>query len=141
MGKPKKYNSRDLTNHLRELAAEAHDWSEEDGAITKGEAMARLLWRKALGYTETTVDDEGNEKEVYHKPEAWAIQLVYERIEGKTPQAMEEDRGDKPKAKDHVRELAQSRLNDLAAKAGAATGGDLKKKGPPKRKKGDDDAE
>lgn len=139
MGKPKKYNSKQLTEHLRQLAAEAHDWSE-DGIITHGEALAKLLWKRALGWTEKTVDEEGNEKEVYHKPEAWAMQFVYERMEGKTPQSTPDDEGRKRRAKDDVRDLAKSRLNSLAKSAAGSEDG-LKKKGPPKRKKGDDDAE
>ena len=140
MGKPQRYNSRQLTEHLRQLAAEAHDWSMEDGMITKGEALARLLWRKALGYTEKTKDDEGNEVEEWHKPEAWAIQLVYERMEGKTPQAIGEDESRKRKVKDEVQDLARARLNDIATTAASAGGdGDLKAKGPPKRKKQDSD--
>lgn len=135
MGKPQRYNSRQLTEHVRQLAAEAHDWSMEDGVITKGEALARLLWRKALGYTETTTDEEGNEKEVWHKPEAWAIQLLYDRMEGKTPAAAPEEDDRKTKVADQVRQLAVARLNDLAVTA--QSGDDLKKKGPPKRSKPD----
>lgn len=140
MGKPQKYNSRQLTENVRQLAAEVHDWDPEDGAVTKGEQLARLIWKKALGYTETTVDEEGNEKKVWHKPESWAIQFLYERMEGKTPQAMSDEDDRKIKAKDSVRELAQSRLNSLAQKAKTAAGGgdDLKSKGPPKRKKKDE---
>lgn len=101
-----------------------------------------MLWKKALGYTDKTTDDEGNEKEVYHKPEAWAIQLVYERMEGRTPQAIQDDEGNKRKAKDQVRDLAKSRLNDMAKTAVDSAGDSesLKAKGPPKRKpRGDDD--
>lgn len=130
MGKPKKYNSKELTNHLRQLAAEAHDWSEKDGLITKGEALARLLWAKALGWEEVQIDDEGNERTVKHPPEAWAIQLVYDRMEGKTPQAVTEDEA-RMTAADQVRELARARLNQLAA---ASTKKD-KPAGPPKFKR------
>jgi len=137
MGKPKKYNSKQLTDHLRQLAAEAHDWTMEDGAITKGEALARLIWKAALGWTEETTDDEGNTKQVYHKPASWAQQFVFERMEGRSPQSTPEDDARKRKAKDEVRDLAKSRLNSLAK---TAIGDEpLKKKGPPKRKpKGDD---
>ena len=116
-----RYNSRQLTQHLRELAAQAHDWSEEDGAITKGEALARLLWKKALGYKEVKVDDEGNEKEEWRPPESWAIQLVYDRMEGKTPQAVTEDET-RITAAEQVSELAKNRLTALADKlvAGSA---------------------
>jgi len=130
MAKPKAYNSKQITQHLREIAAMAHDWSEEDGMLTKGECLAMLLWRKALGYTEKVVDDEGNEKEIFHKPEAWAIQLVYDRMEGKVPQAVTDDETRSVKVKDEVSELAKSRLNAIAAESEA-----LKKKGPPKRKR------
>jgi len=130
----KAYNSRQLTKHLRELAAEAHDWSEEDGVITKGEALAKLLWKKALGYKEKTVDDEGNEKEVYHPPASWAIQLVYDRMEGKTPQAITED-DTRISAADRVRDLAKARLNSLASKAATVP------PPPPTHRKGGGDAE
>lgn len=139
MGRPKKYNSKQLTEHLRQLAAEAHDWTEEDGVITKGEAMARLLWKKALGWSESTVDDEGNEKKVYHKPESWAIQLVYERMEGRTPQALTEEEDQGRKVHEEVRDLARARLNDLAT---AATNTEpANRPPPPPRRKRDDNAE
>lgn len=135
MGRPKKYNSKQLTDHLRQLAAEAHDWSE-DGAITKGEALARLLWQKALGSVEKQLDDEGKEKEIVHKPESWAIQLVYERMEGRTPQALDED-PHKVTAADRVRDLAKKRANSLAEEVAASA---PVKKSPPsfKRKEKDE---
>ena len=102
--------------------------TEEGELLTKGEALARLLWRKALGWVEKTRDDEGNESELIHKPEAWAINLVYERMEGKTPQAVTEQDESRVKAVDKVRELAVARINDLASAA-------LEKSGPPPFKK------
>lgn len=119
----KRYNSRELTNHLRELAAEAHDMLEEGTVITRGEALARLLWQKALGYVERKIDDEGVAKEVVHEPASWAIQMVYERMEGRTPQSLTED-ATKIKAADRVSELAKTRINQLTAKA-------TNDKGPP----------
>lgn len=123
MAKPKskpKYNSRQLTNHLRELAAEVHDWEMEDDGegrvITKGEALARLLWQRALGYDEVKVDDEGREKRIKHDPAQWAIQLIYERMEGRSPQAIAEDEN-RRRAKDKVSDLAKARVNELAAQA------------------------
>lgn len=134
MGRPKRYSSKELTNHLREMAAEAHDMLDDGSMLTRGEALALLLWRKALGYTEKRVDDEGKETEVYHEPASWAIQLVYERMEGRTPQAITEDE-QRIKAADRVRDLAKSRLNSLAQKATAAVSDDSTKKKPPKHKK------
>lgn len=127
MAKPK-YNSKELTNHLRTLAAEAHTIADDGTFVTKGEALADLLWQKALGYEEKTLDDEGNEKIVKHDPAAWAIQLVYDRMEGKTPQAVTED-DTRIKAAEAVREMAKNRINDLAAKHAPV------KPGPPSLKK------
>lgn len=112
MATPKKYNSRELTNHLRELAAEAHDMTAEGDLLTKGEALARLLFQKALGFSEEIVDDEGFRSVLLHKPEPWAIQLIYDRIEGKTPQAITEDES-RIKAADKVRALVAQRLNSV----------------------------
>ena len=126
MPKPKPYNSRQITQHLRELAAEAQDWSEEDGVLTKGECLARLLWRKALGWEERTLDDEGAERIVKHPPEAWAIQLIYDRMEGKVPQAAETEGDRRMTAASKVRELAASQVSSLAREI---TGG-----GPPKHR-------
>jgi len=118
------YNNKELTRHLRELAAEAHDMDEGGRVITKGEAMGILLFKKALGGKVRSIDDEGRETEVELKPEAWAIQLIYDRMEGKTPQALPEN-ADRVTAKDKVSDLAKQRIN---AMAGAT---DLKTSGPP----------
>ena len=80
-----RYSTRKLTEHLRELAAEAESINDEGGVITKGEALARMLWAKALGYEET--DPKTGVIEA-HKPAAWAIQLLWDRMEGRTPQAI-----------------------------------------------------
>jgi len=126
----KKYDTRQLTAHLRELAAEAHEWTMAEGALSRGEALAKLLFNKALGWTEAVLDDEGRETRVTHKPESWAIQLIYDRLEGKTPQAAPEDEG-RMTALDHVRDLAKVRLNSLVPAVG----------GPPEYKPRKPDAE
>ena len=129
MADRKKYNSRELTGHLKTLLAEAHDMTVEGDLITKGEAIARLLIQKALGWEEKTKDDEGKELVVLHKPEAWAIQLVYDRVEGKTPQAVTED-DVRIKAAERVRELAKQRMNSLVDEIVVG-----KSSGPPKLRK------
>lgn len=129
MARPKKYNSKELTNHLREMAAEVHDVLMDGTVQTRGEALASLLWQKALGYTEKKVDDEGKEVEIVHEPAAWALQMVYERMEGRTPQALSEDET-RMKVADKVRELAKNRLNAMAKQT---VGGDTPP--PPSYKK------
>ena len=134
MPKPRKpkYDTRALTDKLRELAAEVHNMDPDGTMVTRGEALATLLFNKALGYKERIIDDDGDEAEIVHPPEAWAINLVYDRLEGKTPVAIQEDTG-KIKAKDKVGDLAKKQLNALAAASDPAA--ELKAKGPPKRKK------
>ena len=52
------------------------------------------------------------EKEVWHKAERWAIEMVWERIEGRTPQALVDDKKGLTVA-DKVNELAVDRVNKL----------------------------
>lgn len=123
-----KVNPRALTKHLQSLGAEAHTMLDDGTPITREEALARLLWNMALGYTEKTLNDEGHWVETYHKPVAWAMQAVWDRREGKVPTAIGEDEN-RVKASDRVRDLAKARLNSLAL---AAAGPE--KKGPPSYK-------
>jgi len=132
MSRPKKYNTKQLTNHLRQMAAEAFDMTVDGDVITRGEALAIGLWERALGYMEEKVDDEGVKTKVYHPAAAWAMQLVYDRMEGKTPPALVEDES-RVTASDKVRALATARANDLARKA--MPGGDSKPSGPPPHKR------
>ena len=112
----KRYNTKQLTNHLREMAAEAHTMVDDGSILTRGEALAKLIFDKARGYTEKTVDDEGETKEVYHQPASWAIQLLWDRMEGKAPLAITEDDA-RVKVAEQVRELAKDRLNKLVPAA------------------------
>ena len=107
-----KFKSKKLTESLRELSAEAHDLAEDGGMLTKGEALARLLWKKALGWNEPSEDDEGQRSMIFHEPASWAIQLVYDRLEGKSPQAPSEET-ERITAAEKVRELAVARINAL----------------------------
>ena len=123
-----KLNTKSITRHLRTLAAEVNTehFGSDGGILTNEEAAARLLWKKALGYTETIRNEEGNQKEVKHKPEAWALQYVMERLEGKIAHAQSEDTN-RVRAADKVRELSKTRLNQLATAVAGP-------KGPPKHK-------
>lgn len=129
---PAKLSTRALTRHLHELGAEAHTVADDGTILTREEALARLLWDKALGWEEVTRDEDGNVKRIKHKPESWAIQYIYERREGKAAAAtVEED--NRIRTSERVRELARDRLNRLAEAAVNADGSSGKSaKGPPK---------
>lgn len=122
----KSINTRNLTKHLNVLGMEAHDVLPDGTPMSREEKLARLLWDRALGYEEETRDADGNRKTIKHKPEAWAMQYIYERKEGKTTPAPQED-NQRIKASDRVRELAQERLNQIAKKVAVP----LVAKGPP----------
>ena len=103
--------SKQLTLHLRQLSAEAHSIADDGDVITKAEAMALLLWNYALGWEEADPDDP--EKTIQHKPQQWAISLIYDRLEGKAPTAIEDMSGTMTTA-DKVSELAKNNLNAMA---------------------------
>jgi len=125
---PGKVSKRGLTKLLKEIGQKVttEHFDDDGGVLTHDEALARLLWRKALGYTEKTRDDNGTEKTVRNRPESWAIQLIYERREGKVMQAQPDDTG-RVKAADKVRSLSRERVNKLASKVAGP-------KGPPSHK-------
>jgi hypothetical protein len=107
---------KELTRHLRDLAAEAEGLAENGDVLTKAQALARLLWRKALGYEDMQPNREGVLVKTIHMPESWAIQLIYERIEGKAGPTTVEEAG-KITATERVSELARNRINSLAGSA------------------------
>jgi hypothetical protein len=114
----RKFNSKAVTRHVRELGEQADQIVEELGEIvTRNQALAMLIWKMALGYEEKIPDpdNEGKTILVRHKPERWAIEMLYDRQEGKTPQALD-DGGGKMSALDKVSEIATRRLNALATK-------------------------
>lgn len=110
MTKKKGFTPTNLNKLLKEIGAEIHDANVDGDVVTKDEALIRTLWNKALGYTERTRDDKGVEKEVKHKPERWAIELIYLRREGAVPTVQGEDQNRITAAKE-VSQLAKDRLN------------------------------
>jgi hypothetical protein len=115
MSKSARLKKSELTHYLREFAKEAYENGLlDDGTCqTREQALANLIWHRALGYTEERTDDEGTVHETYHPPEKWAIQLIWERMEGRVSEAKAED-GGRITAAERVRELATQRINALA---------------------------
>jgi len=99
-----------LSKYLRALAVEIETVDDNGDPITKAAALAALVWRHALGFEEATNPDKPDKK-VKHKPETWAIELLYNRIEGKIPLAVVEDSG--RSLTDKVSDLGVARLNSL----------------------------
>lgn len=126
-----RYTGKELTKFLRQLAMEAESSADDGTPQTKAEMLSRLLWKKALGYTAMELRGEAANRvmaEVYHPPESWAIQMIYERLEGKVANAAADEAG-KLSAADRVSELARNRINALA---GGGLPSEVRKPAPPK---------
>lgn len=111
--KKKTTDTKLLTKYLRQIGEEVTELivnkDGEDVMATKMEAMARLIWKDALGYA----DEQG--KKI--RPNRTAQNLIYERLEGRVPNATV-DKTDKPTAADRVTEQGKDRIT----KAGGLSG-------------------
>ena len=75
-----------LSTKLRTIAQEAtehDDRPDGGGMITKSEALARLMWKMALGYTTKVHTKDKGTIETVHAPDRGMIQLIWDRIEGR----------------------------------------------------------
>ena len=125
--KKKRAASKLVTGFIRKIAEETYedplitgDGIDDARMITKAEALARFMWRAALGYKEKVevIDNKSGQvtgtKEVIHFPDKAYVTLLYDRLEGKVP-IVEPEKGDsKASVADKVSREAKSRLNSLA---------------------------
>lgn len=96
---------------VKRLGLEQYTVLPGDGTpITRFEHLARLIWNLALGYTEKDVKSG---KEIIHKPDKSFIRMIYDRMEGKVPNAqVSSDK--KASLADKISDQTKSRLNSLA---------------------------
>ncbi len=78
-----------LSNYIRQIAEEETEMvtdpkSNEDRMATKAEALARLIWKKALGWTELQVV-KGETIDIRHHPDKYLMGLLFDRMEGRAP--------------------------------------------------------
>ncbi|HUW45758.1 MAG TPA: hypothetical protein VMW50_08180 [Dehalococcoidia bacterium] len=77
-----------LSRFIKEISTEETEVAEdgEPKMITKAEALARQIWKCALGYTEVATERKG-EVLVEHtrkvKPDKGYVDLILDRMEGK----------------------------------------------------------
>ncbi len=105
-----------LSTKLREIAQEGTEFDNRPdggGMITKAEALARLMWKMALGHTtKVEVADKGI-IETIHAPDRGMIQLIWDRIEGRaTP--VNDNLHNKRKLPAKVSDANKDRLNNMA---------------------------
>jgi len=77
-----------LSQYLKEIAQEqtelVTDANNEDQMATKAEALARKIWRMALGWKEVQIE-AGKPVEYVYKPDKAMMMLVFDRTEGRAP--------------------------------------------------------
>ncbi len=111
------WSPKQLTRYLERLAEEMHTVEDGGDSISKAEALAKLLWNKALGYSEQVLKD-GTWTEVRHPPESWAIHLVYDRLEGRVDNSAKGgDTSTEKPVHEKVADIARARLNAAAEHA------------------------
>lgn len=100
-----------LTSFLRQIAEEKTELcvEGEDKMVTKAEALARLVWRMALGYKEVKVTAEEGVKDIEHKPDRGMMSILFDRIEGRIVSATEVGR-EKKSVADKVSEQGVNRI-------------------------------
>jgi len=110
-----------FTDQLRNIALEETEFvkvDENDAAsilrlTSKAEALARMLWREALGYKTTKVLADDSVKVTEHLPNHWAIGVLLDRVEGKATPTVTSI-GEKAHIADRVREQSSKFINKAA---------------------------
>ncbi|KKN69817.1 hypothetical protein LCGC14_0437630 [marine sediment metagenome] len=113
-----------LSKFIREIASEEYDdpiikaRGEEAVMVTKAEAIARHIWNVALGYVEEVdIHKDGVKTGVKletHRPDKWAINIIWDRMEGRVGQADAKASSDKASLADKVSEQGKKRLAQIA---------------------------
>lgn len=98
-----------ISKYLKELAEQARLVGGSGPKETRAQTLAKILWKKALGYTETL--DDGKEKK--HPPSQWAIACILERLEGRVG-SIDDGKDLGQTIVDRIHELTKNRLNELA---------------------------
>ena len=98
---------REIANEETETVKDPN--TGEDRMATKAEALARSIWKDALGYSETKVDKDGGRIELKHAPNKASQCLVFDRIEGRAPASTGEGAG-KLTAAERVNEQTVKRI-------------------------------
>lgn len=104
-----------LSKWLRQIAEEETEFIKdndgEDRMATKAEAIARLIWKKALGYSEKKINSKGVEVIENHPPDRTMMSMIFDRIEGRAP--VSTDMGKKKRSvADKVSEQGAKRIKD-----------------------------
>jgi len=114
-----------LSKFIKEIASEVHDdpiikaRGEEAVMLTKAEALARYMWKAALGWEESVdvLDKQGKKigiRPEVHKPDKTFIGMIWDRMEGRAAMIDAKSGSDKASLADRVSEQGKKRLDQIA---------------------------
>jgi hypothetical protein len=113
-----------LTKFVNQIAIEQYDEAimvdREAVTVTKAEALARIMWKEALGWVERIdiIDKESGKvlgvKEKLHPPDKTYVTMLYDRMEGRVPTVEVKPTDSKPSVADRVSKEGTKRLNSIA---------------------------
>ena len=109
----KKQVNRMITDFLKKIASEDTEMVQikgEDILVTKAEALARLMWRMALGFEETKVTTEGP-KTTMHNPDKGMMGTIIDRVEGRAVPTVITGKGGRT-VTDKISEQGKSRISE-----------------------------
>jgi hypothetical protein len=107
-----------LSGILRDIAEEKTELGgsvDDPKMVSKAEALARLIWKRGLGWTEQKLVN--NElTDIEHQPDRVYVQLLLDRLEGRVA-AVEVGGKEKRTISDRVGEQSKKRINKIAGDA------------------------
>ncbi len=111
-----------LSSFIRDIAEEQTEFAKdpdnvEDRMVTKAEALARLIWKRALGYSEIRTDKDKVPVTYVIPPDKGCMSLIFDRMEGKAPAALDEG-DEKLSVAERVSEQGKKRINEVLNDSG-----------------------
>jgi hypothetical protein len=109
-----------LSGFIREIAGEETEFIKgddgDDRMATKAEALARTIWKLALGYKEVVVktDKSGvrSEVKIPHDPNSTYIGIILDRTEGRAP-LINDGKDGKLSVPDRISQEGKNRINNI----------------------------
>lgn len=107
-----------LSSMLRDIAEEKTELGgtvDDPKMISKGEALARLIWKRGLGWTEQKSTTDGL-VDIEHQPDRVYVAILLDRLEGRVA-AVEAGGKEKRKVSDKMGEQSKKRINSISKDA------------------------
>lgn len=105
-----------LSQFIKQIALEETEFIKDDNGndrmATKAEALARMVWQRALGFTEQQIVN-GESVDIKHSPDRVYVGMLWDRMEGRAP-LMNPDKKSGRTIADKVSEQGKKRINKIA---------------------------